>query len=467
MARDESIWRRWGGLGLGFAALAPKPVDGAVADGGWAPLGGLTALRAAAGRERSPKAVANRYAAVLEAAGELVVHFDREGEVLELSEGVRGWLHSESREFLGSGLFRHVHVADRPQFLQSFHDALRGEAVIGATLRLRSGLTVRTEDGFDEPVFVWGEIRMRRLQDDPDGAAVVGVLRDVSAVKDMETTLATTRAEAAIAAAMKDRLLANVSHELRTPLNAILGFSEMLGDPALTPAEPERRQEYARIINTSAQHLLSVVNLLLDMSRIEAGKFELAPATLCLQELIGECCDMLRLKAEAGKVKLVVDAEPRPPLVADKRACRQILLNLLSNAVKFTPENGSVHVALHAEAGGLRVEIQDTGIGIAPEDLPHLGQPFFQVRSGYERHFEGAGLGLALVRGLVELHGGAVTLESAPGAGTRVSLLLPWDCRAVARAAETGAIRLETAPKAADVAGPASMTWDCKERRIA
>ena len=255
----------------------------------------MTSLRAAAGRERSPKAVANRYAAVLEAAGELVVHFDREGEVLELSEGVRGWLHSESREFLGSGLFRHVHVADRPQFLQSFHDALRGEAVIGATLRLRSGLTVRTEDGFDEPVFVWGEIRMRRLQDDPDGAAVVGVLRDVSAVKDMETTLATTRAEAAIAAAMKDRLLANVSHELRTPLNAILGFSEMLGDPALTPAEPERRQEYARIINTSAQHLLSVVNLLLDMSRIEAGKFELAPATLCLQELLGECCDMLRL----------------------------------------------------------------------------------------------------------------------------------------------------------------------------
>lgn len=466
MAREGSIWRRWGEFPLLGPAATP-------ADSAWTNLrrslrSGLAALGAVAGRQPGVSRPISRYAAAIEAAGELVVHFNAEGQVLELSEGVRNWLKSETRDFLAFGLFQRLHVADRPQFLHSFHDALGGDAVARVMVRLRSGLVVQTEAGFDEPVFVWTEIRMRRLAPEPSGAAVVAVLRDVSDIKAMEATLAATRAEAAIAAAMKDRLLANVSHELRTPLNAILGFSEMLADGALTPAEPERRQEYARIINTSAQHLLSVVNLLLDMSRIEAGKFELTPVTLCLKEVIGECCDMLRLKAEAGRVQLVADlSAPDARIVADKRACRQILLNLLSNAVKFTPENGRVHVSLQAEAEGLRVEIQDNGIGIAAEDLPRLGQPFFQARSGYSRHFEGAGLGLALVRGLVGLHGGETMLESAPGAGTLVSLRLPWDCRTAARAAPGGAVRLETALRNSGEAPPSTRNWDCKERRIA
>ncbi len=195
---------------------------------------------------------------------------------------------------------------------------------------------------------------------------------------------------------MKDRLLANVSHELRTPLNAILGFSEMLADPSLAPASAASRTEYASIIHTSAKHLLSVVNLLLDMSKLEAGRYEIEPESFAVGPLVRNCVDMLRLKAEERNV--VIDASAADgalEIIADKRACRQILLNLLSNAVKFTPPHGQVTVEIEVIAGKLEIAVSDTGIGISAEHLPRLGDPFFQARSGYDRTAEGAGLGLA------------------------------------------------------------------------
>jgi cell cycle sensor histidine kinase DivJ len=235
-----------------------------------------------------------------------------------------------------------------------------------------------------------------------------------------------------------------VSHELRTPLNAILGFSEILGDAKLAPPEPAKRIEYARIIHSSAEHLLSVVNLVLDMSKIEAGKFEILAEPFELEPLVKDCCDMLRLKAENGKVGLVrAETDFLVELVADKRACRQILLNLLSNAVKFTPPEGRVAIGAYVADSMIHIHVSDTGIGIAAQDLPRLGEPFFQVRSNYDRSYEGAGLGLSLVRGLVGLHGGALWLESSPGVGTRVTVRLPLDCRSIAGPGR-GAPRLET-----------------------
>jgi cell cycle sensor histidine kinase DivJ len=314
---------------------------------------------------------------------------------------------------------------------------------------LKSGSTQRSAAGFDEPVFAWVEIRLHALPQRLEAgrrqeAVILSVTRDVSDAREVRQRLESARAETALALSLKDRLLANVSHELRTPLNAILGFSEILGDTELAPSEPAKRIEYARIIHSSAEHLLSVVNLVLDMSKIEAGKFEIVAEPFQLEPLVKDCCDMLRLRAENGKVALLrAESDFLLEVVADKRACRQILLNLLSNAVKFTPPEGRVTIGAFVADSMIHIHVSDTGIGIAAQDLLRLGEPFFQVRSNYDRSYEGAGLGLSVVRGLVGLHGGRLGLESSPGVGTRVTVRLPLDCRSVLKA-ERGAPRLET-----------------------
>ncbi len=236
--------------------------------------------------------------------------------------------------------------------------------------------------------------------------------------------------DAEIGGSWKDRLLANVSHELRTPLNAIIGFSEILSNPQLSPDDPAKQREYAGIIHASAEHLLSVVNSILDMSKLEAGRFAIAPERFEIAPLIASCCDMLRLKAEAGGVTLTqAPFRAAWQIVADKRCCRQIVINLLSNAVKFTKPNGCVTVGARLEGDWLVLSIDDSGIGIAPGHFSKVGNPFFQVRSSDDRAFEGAGLGLSLVRGLVGLHGGSLLIESVVDQGTRVSVRLPLDCR--------------------------------------
>ena len=189
------------------------------------------------------------------------------------------------------------------------------------------------------------------------------------------------------------------------------------------------RREYAQIIHTSGQHLLSVVNSVLDMSQMEAGALRLSREEFSFSELIDECCEMMHLQAQAAGImlrrQLQRDAQQ---MFADKRACRQIVINLLSNAIKFTPQGGSV--TIHAQQAGqdVLVAISDTGCGIAPEHLPHLGNPFFQAR-GEHAQPEGTGLGLSVVKGLVALHGGAMKIESALDQGTCVTFRLPLDSR--------------------------------------
>ena len=363
---------------------------------------------------------------------DLVLHHDSRGAVARCLVNPPELFSLPSEALLGQGLFERVHVGDRPKFLKAFHDALNGDGTVSTTIRILSGRVARLPDGCEAPLFDWAEMRLRAVRhgEAVAGPAVVSITRNITDRREVADRLATAQAEAMKAVALKDRLLANVSHELRTPLNAILGFSEILSEDSLAPAAPEKRREYARIIHSSAEHLLSVVNLVLDMSRIEAGKFELAPEPFALEPLIHGCADMLRLKCESGGVTLSCEpVEGVHEIVADKRACRQILLNLMSNAIKFTPSGGVVTVAARQDRGTVQIFVTDTGIGIGAEDLPNLGAPFFQVRSNYDRSFEGAGLGLSLVRGLVGLHGGALKLESAPGAGTRVTVSLLADCR--------------------------------------
>ena len=259
---------------------------------------------------------------------------------------------------------------------------------------------------------------------------------------------------------------------MRTPLNAIIGFSEILGSPELAPRDGAKQLEYAGIIHASAEHLLSVVNLILDMSKIEARRFAIMPEPFDVAPLIASCCDMLRLKAEEGGVALVQAPLDIPKeLIADKRACRQIVINLLSNAVKFTKPNGRVTIGACVEGDSLVIYIDDTGIGIAPGHFSKLGDPFFQVRSSYDRMFEGTGLGLSLVRGLVGLHGGSLVLESVVEEGTRVAVRLPLDCRGKAPTDSTPApieILSSLTRASSEPHAPASASHHAtKEKRIA
>ncbi len=226
---------------------------------------------------------------------------------------------------------------------------------------------------------------------------------------------------------LKDEFLAAMSHELRTPLNAILGLSEALRELVYGPVTP-RQAQALETVQESGRHLLELINDILDLSKIEAGRVALNPERVELRAL---CESSLRLVREAALHKqLALDFWVAPPeleLQADSRRLKQVLVNLLSNAVKFTPAEGRVWLEARREQDRVRIVVGDTGIGIAPEDLGRLFQPFVQLDSRLAREHEGTGLGLALVRRLVELHGGEVSLESQPGAGTRVTVELPWE----------------------------------------
>jgi two-component system, cell cycle sensor histidine kinase PleC len=232
-----------------------------------------------------------------------------------------------------------------------------------------------------------------------------------------------TRAEDANQA--KSKFLANMSHELRTPLNAIIGFSEIMESGMFGALGADKYHEYCRDIRHSGQFLLEVINDILDMSKIEAGRMKLDFEEIELDRILAEAMRVVTSRAEDKQLALSAEIAPSVFFKADRRALKQVALNLLSNAVKFTPEGGSVTVRGRLSGGAITIAIQDSGIGIEKDALKKLGRPFEQVESQLTKSHQGSGLGLAIAKSLVELHGGAMRIRSAPGKGTLVVVRLP------------------------------------------
>ncbi|MBW7964320.1 PAS domain-containing sensor histidine kinase [Bradyrhizobium sp. BR 10261] len=372
-----------------------------------------------------------RYRLLARNMSDVISRHQRNGAVQFISPAAEAMLGMPVAQLLGHGLFDRVHVADRPAYLTALSDAARGE-VRSVEFRLRRDPTGSERGQID---FIWVEMRCRPLDQDQrqnsysDVTAeleVVAVMRDVTDRKLSEQALDQARSAAEAADAAKTRFLATMSHELRTPLNAIIGFSEMIAQEQTLMLAASQRKEYAELINASGQHLLSVVNGILDMSKMESGNFEIASEPFAPRAALMHCCNLLALKARESGIDLITDApQDLPVMTGDPRAFKQIVLNLVANAVKFTERGGQVTVSASASASQLTLRISDTGVGIAPDDLKRIGAPFFQCGKTYERRHEGTGLGLSIVKSLVALHLGELTVQSKLGEGTAVTVKLP------------------------------------------
>jgi cell cycle sensor histidine kinase DivJ len=362
---------------------------------------------------------------------DVITRHGRNGAVLSMSPAAEPLFGAKVRELMGHGLFDRVHVADRPAYLTALADAAADGTDRAVEFRVRR-TPADARPGTVE--FLWIEMRCRPIDAAVDEAThgpreVVAVLRDVSERKAREEALVEARAESERTGIAKSRFVATMSHELRTPLNVIIGFSEMLvNETPMMTIDPARREEYAKLINESGHHLLSIVNGILDMSKIETGNFEITREPFAPAQVVAGCCDLMALKASQAGIAIERRiADDLPDILADKRAVHQVLLNLLSNAIKFTERGGRITVRAVRDGAWAVLEVEDTGVGIEAADLPRIGDPFFQAGASYDRRHEGTGLGLSIVKGLVDLHGGDLDIRSRVGKGTRVIVRLPVD----------------------------------------
>ena len=384
-----------------------------------------SAHRINAAYEVHDKAQISAYRHLIEHVQDAVLRFSADGAIQLASRSSETLFGCPRYQLSGDTLANRLHVLDRPAFLTAFADANQGGRSRTIEVRLRQD-DPRAASSL--PRFVWVEMQLSPIFEETGTGAryeVIALLRDITSRKDAEAAMAEARRAAEDASQAKSRFLATIGHELRTPLNAVVGFSEMMTS-GIAGELSSTHKEYAGLIHQSGKHLLEVVSMLLDMSRIEAGKFEISAGPMAPADIVPSCLSMVESLASDHKVRLVSEVEADLPMVmADERLCRQILINLLSNAIKFSHADGLVTVAIKRQGQSINFSVRDRGIGMAPAALARIGEPFFQVQDGLSRKYEGTGLGLSIVKGLVELHGGTLRAMSEIGAGTTITVLLP------------------------------------------
>jgi len=376
-------------------------------------IGVVQDVTAKVAAENAVKGSEAAYRFMAEEASDIIARQGSDGRLSFISPAVKRILGFEPGDMLQRGPFEGTHPDDIEQIKECLAQARRTTGLANYTFRAVH------RDGHH----VWLETHLRFVENPQTGAfdGAISVSRDITDRKRFEDELTRSRERAEAASHTKSRFLANMSHELRTPLNAIIGFSDILAREMFGPIG-ERYKEYAELINESGAMLLDLINDLLDMSKIEAGKLELHYEDFPAAEAVMSCVRLIEKRAEEKGIVFAIAIEPQDLyLRADLRAVKQILLNLLSNAVKFSNNGGTIDVAVRKSGNFAHIVVRDTGVGIAAHILPRLAQPFEQASSDASRLHGGSGLGLALVKSLTKLHGGDLRIESEEGRGTQVT----------------------------------------------
>ncbi len=414
-------------LGSFNLACATAAEAGAAPEG---PAGALVQLATLAVECRQAESalvdMRQRNELILNAAGDGIFGVDSESRITLANPSAARMLHLTATELIGKDA--------RTLFKTSSADDAE-PCPITATLRDGSSrhnaqFDLRRGDGSDFPA----DLMVTPVQRRGSTLRAVVVFHDISAQIQTQHQLLHAKDAAEMASRAKSSFLAHMSHELRTPLNAIIGFSEVIAREILGPIDNPQYHDYAADIHTSGEHLLSLINDLLDLSKIEAGKLELFEERVELLPLLQRCAVFVSESARAKRLDVQIDADPGlAPVLCDERKLKQVIVNLLSNAVKFTPPGGHITLAARVDAPSeLVIVVRDDGVGIEPENLAKALTPFGQVENALSREHMGTGLGLSLARQLVELHGGSLGLESTPGLGTTVTIRLPGRIGALA-----------------------------------
>ena len=412
-------------LGLGFGlqnvfaiSLATAPWLAAIA--GWSLLTLIETARRHARVALLHRAMALRQKAMMEGvfndSSEGILIANGEGQVLIANGAAGGLLETSGTALIGQSV---------------------GGVLNGLTLIPQTGAEIAVETPSGRKLALSASVSRSQSPGGDEGAVWIVTFRDESAKRAMEAARDLTIRELQAATAAKNEFLARISHELRTPLSAIIGFSTMIGDQSLGPVGNAKYVEYARDIHSGGKRLLELVNDIIDITRIEAEQYEIRPDALEVRSLLGGCCLAAREAQACGEKSLRFEVGPGADAIhSDRQALAKVIAKLLSNAIKFTGPKGNIE--LRASAGAEQAivfEIVDDGIGIAPTALKNVTTAFSQVRGGLDRRHEGSGLGLYLANRLMLLLGGRLEIESAPGTGTVVRLVIPGALIATSQAA--------------------------------
>jgi PAS domain S-box-containing protein len=368
---------------------------------------------------RDAEAVAREMRAILDTATDGVALLDRDGHVLGMNRSAEALFGFDSAEIEG----RNFAILFAPESHRAAMDYLDGLATNGVASVLNDGREVigRVREGGLIPLFM----TLGRI--DEAGQKFCAVFRDITQWKRAEEELVHARRQAERANSAKSEFLAKISHEIRTPLNAIIGFAEVMMEERLGPIGNERYREYLKDIHTSGEHLVSLINDLLDLSKIEAGKLDLNFSSVDLNEIASQSMALMQPQANRERIIIRTALSPDlPPVVADTRSIRQIVLNLLSNSIRFTPPGGQVIVSTSlTDEGEVHLRVRDTGIGMTENEIKTALEPFRQIATSGRGKDGGTGLGLPLTKALVEANRASFTIKSTVNAGTLVEIAFP------------------------------------------